>query len=133
MRTELFESTGNGWIEVRDEDGHKAALKPIATLAYEGSVYSLMGAIRINENGENEGGLVLLRQNRLRHDEGTRYEVVGDESEIENVMGRMMGTLLFETGEEDALPDLMGSLMNSCGRSHSYREFCYCDMEEYLQ
>ena len=76
-----------GWFEVSDEEGRVAALRPIATVVYSGKVYSLMGAIRMNEDGEGEGGLVLVRQSSLLNSEGTRYEVVSDNAEIEHVMG----------------------------------------------
>ncbi|MBR1408916.1 MAG: hypothetical protein IJ573_08490 [Clostridia bacterium] len=121
-----------GWFEVSDEEGRVAALRPIATVVYNAKVYSLMGAIRMNEEGESEGGLVLVRQSSLLNSEGTRYEVVSDNNEIEHVMGQVMAALLTESPE---ISELLGSenAEAACGSEHGPFEFCYCDNDRYLQ
>ena len=120
------------WFEVSDEDGRTAALKPIATIACGGNFYSLMGAIRMNDKGENEGGLVLVRQNSLSHGLSTRYEVVGDEKEIEIVMAHVMGALIFEMGSSEPSEDIPEMIMTDCGMKHGPRELCICGMDEYI-
>ena len=115
-----------GWFEVRDEEGRTAALRPIATIVWQGKVYSLMGAIRLNTDGEGEGGLVLVRQNKLKHGEGTRYEVVGDENEKAHVMDRVISALLTEAGDE-------ARVEQECPHGDGPQEFCICDDEALLQ
>ena len=121
--------TDTGWFEVRDEDGNTAALRPIATVVSDGKVYSLMGAIRRSDTGESEGGLVLVRQNTLLHREGTRYEVVGDASEVEKVMTRVMQALVEEAETESSATKMAYTLTSSS----SPREFSVCDDETLLQ
>ena len=120
-----------GWFEVSDEEGRVAALRPIATVVYSGKVYSMMGAIRMNEHGEGEGGLVLVRQSSLLNSEGTRYEVVSDNAEIEHVMGQVMAALLTETSQPDFA--VGEDAEAACGEEHGPLELCYCDNERYLQ
>ncbi len=124
-----------GWFEVSDEEGHKAALHPIAVIMRNGRVYSLMGAIRRNDAGEDEGGLVLFRQSRLANEEGTSYEVVGDDQEIEQVMAGMMEAFMDEAGQ--GMPGPFPDMGSECGVTHpgsrSFREFCVCGVEELLQ
>ncbi len=120
------------WFQVSDEEGRVAVLRPIATIVDSGKVYSLMGAIRVNEAGDSEGGLVLVRQNSLLNEEGTRYEVVGDDAEIEKVMGHVLSALLTEY-ENDEFYTAPLKESGECGVSHGPLEFCYCDSDEYLQ
>ena len=120
-----------GWFEVSDEEGHTAALRPIATVVSGGKVYSLMGAIRQGDTGESEGGLVLVRQNTLLHREGTRYEVVGDEQETEQVMSCMMEALLKEAETADSAE--MPLLQTISPLAGSLREFSICDQEDMIQ
>ena len=118
-----------GWFEVSDENGHTAALRPIATVVSDGKVYSLMGAVRKGDSGENEGGLVLVRQNTLLHREGTRYEVVGDEKEVEQVMSHVLEALVEEAGTDSRALQEASMLFQSKGP----REFNICDQEAMLQ
>ena len=115
-------------FEVSDEEGGTARLHPIATLVTGGKVYSLMGAIRTNAEGEAEGGLVLVRQSSLLNSEGTRYEVVADESEVEQVMSSVMGALLMrqQSGSAESEGAEPGTVLGP-------REFSICDDEDLLQ
>ncbi len=119
-----------GWFEVSDEDGHTAALRPIATIVSDGKVYSLMGAIRQSETGESEGGIVLVRQTTLLHREGTRYEVVGDEQETERVMERVMEALMEDAENEAPVLPSLPVLLSASGKP---REFNICDQADLLQ
>lgn len=118
------------WFEVSDENGGTAALHPIATVVSEGKVYSLMGAIRKSESGESEGGVVLVRQNTLLHREGTRYEVVGDEQEVETVMEQVMEALSEESEPYMPFFPMARASLSSSGKP---REFSICDREDLLQ
>ena len=120
----------SGWFEVSDENGQTTVMRPIATIVSNGRVYSLMGAVRTNEQGEDEGGLVLVRQSSLLHKEGTRYEVVGDEGEVERVMSRVMAALLSQMQQGADQP---ANSDREQPRASSPREFSVCDMDEFLQ
>ena len=132
MSSGNMDSAGTEWFQVSDEEGRVAVLRPIATIVDSGKVYSLMGAIRVNDTGDSEGGLVLVRQSNLLNEEGTRYEVVGDDAEIEKVMGRVLSALLTEY-ENDAFYPAAVTERSECGVAHGPLELCYCDCDEYLQ
>ena len=121
------------WMEVSDEDGHVASLRPIATVVYDAKVYSLMGAMRVNDSGEQEGGLVLVKQNRLLNGIGTKYEVVSDEKEVENVMGHVVGAIVGEMGPEFAEQMPGAPEEETFPHSVSATEFDICDEKELLQ
>ena len=83
-----------GWVEIRDSDGHKAALRHLATIRHGEKTYFMLGAIQEEEDGTLEGGFLLVRAEQTPDGE-PKYVVEQDREEIERVVnGLVMQTLL---------------------------------------
>ena len=126
---ELFDDE---WVEVSDMDGHKAALRHLATIRLNDKTYMLLGT---KEDDALENGALLLIREDSTVDGALEYVVSSDEQEIERVVGRFVTHLL-----EDELPDARfdtdapdRQAMEPCGLAHRPGEFCYCDDPAYLQ
>lgn len=121
-----------GWVEIRDSDGHKAALRHLATIRHGEKTYFMLGAIQEEEDGTLEGGFLLVRAEQTPDGE-PEYVVEQDREEIERVVnGLVMQTLLANLqgdGEEFAGEEEI----SDCGMHHGPGEFCYCGQPEFLQ
>ncbi len=113
------------WVEVSDQEGHRAALRHLATLRIDDRVYSVLGSMR----REGEVALMLLREDQTV-DGASEYVLVGDEQEAEQVVERFVAHFLFkDLADECASEDHV----EACGYQHRVGEFCYCDDPKYLQ
>lgn len=116
----------DGWVEISDALGNKAALRHLATIQCEGKSYSVLGKLR----SENELALMLVRED-TKLDGASEYVMVRDEREIEHVVGRLVMRMLMQmlAKEQEAQEPSVGP----CGMIHAPGEFCCCDDPEYLQ
>lgn len=129
------------WVEVRDADGKRAAMRHIATVRYGEHTYFVLGAVRERGDGEEESGFLLVRKDE---EEGgvIRYSLSQDGEEIERVIGGFIMRAIWDhlsTGSsEDAMrwesPESEAlESQPACGEQHGPMEFCYCGDPEYLQ
>ena len=129
--TDPFEHDDAEWVEICDAEGKRSSMRLLATIGFAGKNYYILGAQREGEDGEEEHGLLLLREDQTI-DGAQEYVIADDESEIENVVGRfvmqsimkMVARTMAEASETEECP---------CGLKHSPSEFCYCDNPDYLQ
>lgn len=126
--TNPFENDDEEWVEVRDADGRKAALRHLATIRCGERTYLVLGAVKESDDGGSEGGFLLVRRDETLDGE-QEYIVTNDESEIENVVGSIvMNAILSQIGDEPQERGVCG-----CGLPHEPGDFCYCDQNKYLQ
>lgn len=114
------------WVEVSDIKGHKASFRHLATLRFGNKVYSILSAHR----SEREAALMIVREDQTADGE-EEHVIVGDEEEIEFVVGQFVAHVLSEhltaeADDEEVFPD-------PCGYRHKPGEFCCCDDPVYLQ
>ncbi len=117
------------WVEISDASGNRAALRHLGTVKFNDKKYYVLGAVKLNDDGEDEGGFVLVRQDQIG-DGAQQYVITSDETEVENVIGRfIMNEIISQFGaapyEDDG--------MCHCGLPHESGAFCYCDDPEFLQ
>ena len=125
--TNPFE-TEEEWIEIADETGKKSAMRFLGTVDFVGKHYLLLGAVHQKEDGDDEAGILLVRE-EMTPDGATEYVLTSDAKEIEQVVGRFIMDEMREAmsesdDEEEELP---------CGETHGPGEFCFCGKPEYLQ
>lgn len=128
---DLIETDEDEWIEVSDGQGHKAALRHLAMIRDGSRIYHVLGAISPQEDGEGEGGLLLIREDPTA-DGAQEYVITNDEAEIERVIGSfvlhaMTAVSVFEDGENEEEPTC------ACGQHHAPGEFCVCGDPQMLQ
>ncbi|MDO5299100.1 MAG: DUF1292 domain-containing protein [Clostridia bacterium] len=126
--TNPFENEDEEWVEISDANGKKAALRHLATIRYGEKTYFVLGAIKESEDGDGEGGFLIVRQDETL-DGAQQYVVASDEDEIESIVGDfVMHAILsqLDAGQEDD-----GTC--SCGLPHVPGDFCCCGQPEYLQ
>lgn len=117
------------WVEVSDIDGHKAALRHLATIRCDEQTYFVLGAVRRSDGAR---ALMLVRE-EMTADGTNEHVIVRSEHEIERVVEvyvrHMIEEHLDQAAEFDDLPDEP----EACGLCHLPGEFCYCDDPAYLQ
>ena len=129
------------YIEVRDEKGKVSQFHPVMTLVYNDRMYCMMRTL-----GE-EDDMLLLRQ-FFSETQGVSFQPLGDDDQeiagflymIATAIGEGMQSFE-ETGELNLNLNLAQDTGDcydifdrvGCGCTHGPREFCYCDMEDYLQ
>lgn len=114
------------WVEVSDVKGHKASFRHLATLRFGNKVYSILSANR----GENEAALMIIRGDQTADGE-EEHVIVGDEEEIEFVVGRLVAHILSEHLDAGVVDE--ETFTDPCGYRHRPGEFCCCDDPAYLQ
>lgn len=126
-KDELFFS--DEWVEISDGEGHKAALRHLATIRCAEQTYDVLGAVR--EDMDGQGALMLVRRD-MTVDGVMEHVLVSDEHEIEQVVGQFVMHMLMEhlDDADDAPQD---DTPDPCGCRHQPGEFCYCDDPAYLQ
>lgn len=141
---DLLKTEAEEWVEVSDGEGHTAALRHLATVRDGEKVYHVLGAFAPQEDGEGEGGLLLIREDATA-DGAHEYVVANDEGEVERVIGGfvMQALSLLTGGEIEQDGDLLEEAFEDaqdedeadcgCGRTHAPGEFCVCGQEELLQ
>lgn len=126
--TNPFENEDAGWFEVSDSQGRKASMLHLATVRYNDQVYFLLGAVREKDDGEEESGLLLVRQAEGSNGD-TQLVLSQDEEEISRVIGTLVARMLVDhMGPEDS-----SSSQSPCGVTHAPGEFCVCCNPEFLQ
>lgn len=124
------------WVEVRDADGKRAAMRHIATVRYGENTYFVLGAVHESGDGEEEGGLLLIRKDTTEGG-AIQYTLTQDEEEIERVIGGFVMHALWEhlsSCDPEELLDLEEFDTNTpCFEQHGPMEFCYCGDPKYLQ
>lgn len=116
------------WVEISDASGNRAALRHLGTVKFNDKTYYVLGAVKLNDDGEDEGGFVLVRQDQIG--DAQQYVITSDEDEVENVIGRfIMNEIISQFGSADYVDDGMCH----CGLPHKLGDFCYCDDPEFLQ
>lgn len=134
----IHSNTGEeeGWVEVRDADGKKAAMRHIATVLYGERTYLILGAVRAGGDGEEESGLLLVRREETEGG-AVRYILAQDEEEIEHVIGGFVMRVIMEQvldQEPEEFSDPEDHLSpDCCTQAHGPMEFCYCGDPDYLQ
>lgn len=129
--TDPFELEEEEWVEICDADGKRSTMLLLATIAFSGKTYFVLGAQNEGDDGEIERGLLLLREDQTI-DGAQEYVIADDETEIENVVGRfvmqsimkMIAHTLKEMPEDTDCP---------CGVRHRPGEFCVCENADFLQ
>ncbi len=124
--TNPFE-TEEEWVEVADETGEKAAMRFLGTVDLVGKHYLILAAVHQKENGDDETGILLVRQD-MTPDGAVEYVLTSDAKEIEQVVGRFIMDEMHEAmGEAENEEELL------CGEKHAPGEFCFCGNPDYLQ
>lgn len=117
------------WVEISDASGNRAALRHLGTVKYNDRTYHVLGAVRLNDDGEDEGGFVLVRQDSTG-DGAQQYVITSDEDEVENVIGRfIVSEIITQLGAAQPADD--GTC--HCGLPHVPGDFCVCDDPDMLQ
>ena len=134
--TEMFETEEEEWVEISDDEGRKAALRHLAMVRDGQKVYHILGAFAPKEDGEGEGGLLLVREDETA-DGAQEYVLTSDESEIERVIGGFVLHALALVAESEATDgeesEENAPQLCACGEYHAPGEFCYCDDPDMLQ
>ena len=129
--TDPFEHDDAEWVEICDADGKRSSKRLLATIGFAGKNYFILDALRENDDGDAEHGLLLLREDQTI-DGAQEYIIADDDAEIENVVGRfvmqsivkMVERTMAEASTDEGCP---------CGIKHAPDEFCFCDNPDYLQ
>lgn len=134
--TEMFDTEEEEWVEISDDEGRKAALRHLAMVRDGQKVYHILGAFTPKEDGEGEGGLLLVREDETA-DGAQEYVLTSDESEVERVIGSFVLHALALVAESEETDDEEGeesaSHLCACGEYHAPGEFCYCDDPDMIQ
>lgn len=129
--TELFDD--DNVVEICDETGRKASMVHLATVQYGTKVYFVLGAVRETEEGEEERGLLLVREETTVDGE-QEYVVANDAEEVENVVRHFFAQSVMEALGMDAQEDEEEpEVCPVCGDTHGPGEFCFCGQPEFLQ
>ena len=127
----MFETDEEEWVEISDGEGQTAALRHLAMVRDGEKTYHILGAFSQREDGEGEGGLLLVREDRAA-DGVQEYVLTSDENEVQRVIGGFVmhamavaAASMEEEGEEAGLCP--------CGTTHAPGEFCFCDDPDMLQ
>lgn len=115
------------WVEICDMEGRWASLRHLATIRLGKKTYVLLGTER--EDALERGELMLLREDQTV-DGAQEYVVARDEGEIERVVGEFAAHLM---AEDMSMAQDDGQMVETCGCTHRFGEFCYCDDPAYLQ
>ena len=126
-----FEFDDEQWVEICDADGKRSAMRLLATIGFGGKNYFILGAHGENEDGDEERGLILLREDQTI-DGAQEYVIADDEDEIENVVGRFVMQSIARMIEK-VIPDIEADNECACGVKHRPGEFCVCGETDYLQ
>ena len=86
--TDPFELEDEEWVEICDADGKRSSMRRLAEVSFGGKNYHVLGAVRQDELGDEEHGLVLVREDQTV-DGAQEYVITEDEEEIEHVVGRI--------------------------------------------
>lgn len=131
---ELFMDEDEEWIEISDDQGHRAALRHLAMIRDGSKVYHVLGAFSSLQDDEEdeEGGLFLIRED-LAADGAQEYVVASDEEEIERVIGSVVlhAIALFAASQEEEPEE--AEPCSRCGQRHAPGEFCACGDPKLLQ
>lgn len=136
--TELFEIDEEEWVEISDDEGRKAALRHLAMVRDGKKTYHILGAYSPKEEGEGEGGLLIVREDETA-DGAQEYVLTSDEAEVERVIGGfVMHTLALaaasqEQDDEEQSEEENAPVLCACGMIHKPGEFCICDDPDMLQ
>lgn len=125
------------WIEICDADGQRVSMHRIAIVCYKENTYLILGAVRENDEGEEEGGLLLIRKEETEGG-AIQYTLIQDEDEVEHVVGGfVIHALLDRMAEEDEEEGLFEPASPRaevpCLEQHGPMTFCCCGDPDYLQ
>ena len=129
--TDPFGQDDAEWVEICDADGKRSSMRLLATIGFAGKNYYLLGAQQEREDGEEEQGLLLLREDQTI-DGAQEYVIADDESEVENVVGRFVMQSIMHM-VTSAVAGGFDTDDCPCGMEHRPDEFCYCGNPDYLQ
>ena len=129
--TDPFEHDDAEWVEICDADGKRSSMRLLATIGFAGKNYYLLGAQQEREDGEEEQGLLLLREDQTI-DGAQEYVIADDESEVESVVGRFVMQSIMQM-VTSAVAEGYNPEDCPCGEEHQPNEFCYCGNPDYLQ
>ena len=129
--TDPFEHDDAEWVEICDADGKRSSMRLLATIGFAGKNYFILDALRENDDGDAEHGLLLLREDQTI-DGAQEYIIADDDAEIENVVGRFVMQSIVKMVER-TMAEASTDEGSPCGIKHAPDEFCFCDNPDYLQ
>ena len=129
--TDPFEHDDAEWVEICDAEGKRSSMRLLATIRFSGKNYYVLDALKENDDGEDEHGLLLLREDQTV-DGAQEYVIADDKSEIENVVGRFVMQSIVKM-VENAIDEAVQDSACPCGIEHGSGEFCFCDNPDFLQ
>ena len=104
------------WVEISDDNGHKTALRHLAT-------------INEDDDGRQRGALMLVREEETR-DGSPTYVLEQNRDEIEHVINDFVIQMILDHIDEGFDEEAM---LCPCGMHHGALDFCFCNQPEYLQ